>query len=220
ELEKLQIIAETQSEEMQKQKKVISSLEKQMEEVQQKNQEQINKLTAELEQAEADKEKIERQLTDSTESYRKLMRTIYQCPSMEKYLSDKGLPETYSESIDAVITFVAVAGANYNFAWDMVNYMIRYKYTNREPMTENEKQMMDVANRFYQEKFQQPDEDVLVIPAGLEKISDCSVMFKKQEMQDIEKATGSFRNATTLYVPAMREYQSKIFKAKAIVAGK
>ena len=139
---------------------------------------------------------------------------------MKQYLIEKEIPQNFSETPECIVPFIAAAGAKYNFAWDMVNYMTKYKKETRQPVTPEELNMMHEANAFYQNMYHVPDEVVLYIPKGLETITDCSVAFRKPEMQDIDKAIGTFRTAVEIYVPAFREYQKSACNTKAIVKGK
>ena len=158
---------------------------------------------------------------NNTARYIKLMKAIYPCRSMQKYLSDKGLPESFSQSPKTIITFISVAGAGYILASDIIRYIGQYKQNQHEPITQEEKVLIDTVNLFYQEKYNLPEtECVLYIPKGMETFSDFKIPFKKQEMQDINKAIGSFQYAVALYVPAYHEPNSTFFKAKAIVEGK
>lgn len=162
---------------------------------------------------------------EQTKIYLRLMRAVYQCPSMQPYLSDNGLPEMLDESARSVITFIAATGSEYRFARDLVNYMVKFKKNDRVPITEQEMELIDQTNAFYFERYQEKyglteGDKVLVIPEGMEALGNLNVVFRKADMRDIDKVLGTFRNATALYAPAFREYNSNGYSIKATVAGK
>ena len=162
---------------------------------------------------------------EQTKIYLRLMRAVYECPSMQQYLIDNGMPERLDESARSIITFIAATGSEYRFARDLVNYMVKYKKTDREPITEQEMKLIDQTNAFYFERYQDKyglseGDKVLVIPEGMEALSSVNVIFRKADMRDIDKVLGTFRNATALYAPAFREYNSTGYSIKATVAGK
>ena len=218
----------------------IIQLTKQLQKEQMRNKEIIESYNKEIAEMKSVIDQLTSKTTNQTkqeaqhdaiiEEYKPIMKAIYQCPSLKSMIDSAGLPEEYDDN--AVIKFIEHFGAGYQIASSFITHMEHFKKTyEAAPITTEEKIAMDLINEYYKKRFNLPDAaDVLYIPESIKAtgtFSNFKIVFKKQEMQDIEKATGSFAYAVAIYVPGFREPNSEsstnpkgILKAKAIVRGK
>lgn len=142
-----------------------------------------------------------------TSNYRELLQKIYSCDSMQELIKEAGLKRETSNigSIDNVLRFIGYVGVNDDFVITVRNKMMAYKKVNRSFLNDNEKELIEAINQFYQKQMGE-EEEKMFIP-GIEK-------WDKKQMQDMDRASISFFSEVKgVYAPGIRKDGNVIQRA-------
>lgn len=132
-----------------------------------------------------------------TQKYHELLDAVFLCSSLEGMMADYCLDKSAgAENVSNLIHFIGLLGNETSFLNILYDYLVEYKNTHRQVLTDAERELFSRINAYYQSFYG--------IRYCMIEYPNDGDRFDQETMRDFDVRNKIFRTVVGVYVPAIR----------------